>query len=378
LFLDSLVLSLAYAGTYGDTNTVSKAYVYKLADPEFIYTKQYKLYESPQVSTNELLGSTTYTRSKITSVTKFDLYKDSAVNTLRINLNEISGIQLGRSILDQDNITGAFLNDSAFKKFLNGFAIIPDSLSGNNGALHYFALNAPNTKLILYYRMLKKEGGTDTTFASFPFSADFNRSANANKIHRTLSAQVVNDPQYAYVMTAPGISTNLEIKGLDALAGKPYIVHRAEIIATQAEDNTVSPIFTPPVTHLYSINDLGQQTTIPFDSDIYFNRVSIDFRRNVFLNSISVEYCGGNPVYKTINNQKLAEYRYNVTRYIQNVINKKISTRSFRISAPYNAEFAGGNISLFPLNPLAAGRVKLYGGSHPTKPMRLIVYYSKP
>ena len=379
LFLDSLVLSLAYAGTHGDTNAISRFEVYKVADPDFIYSKNYKLFESPQISLSEKLGtSQSFSRKDLSAGYKLIYKNDSVSNQLRIRLDDPAGLALGRNLLDQNDTTGAFKNDSTFKSFLNGFAIIPDSNSAGSGALHYFSLIAPATRLQLYYRVQKPDGKFDTTIAIFPFSADFNRSANANKIHRTPSAGITNDPQYAYVMTAPGISTNITIKGLDTLAGKPYIIHRAELIATQAEDNTASSIFTQPVTHLYCLNEAGQQTAIPYDSVFYLNRVNFDFRRNVFLNSISQEYCGGIPVYKTINNKQYAEYRYNLTRYIQNVMNKNIIPKKFRISAPYNAEFTGGSISIFPLNALAAGRVKLHGGAHPDKPMRLIIYYSKP
>ncbi|MFN9111948.1 MAG: DUF4270 family protein, partial [Bacteroidota bacterium] len=313
LFLDSLVLSLAYAGTHGDTNAVSKVDVYKINDPGFSYSKNYKLYESPQISLSEKLGSSpSFSRKDMTAAYKLLYKNDSVSNQLRIRLDHPAGLALGEELLDQNDTTGAFKNDSTFKSFLNGFAIIPDTTISGSGALHYFSLIAPATRLQLYYRVQKPDGKFDTTVAIFPFSADFNRSANANKIHRTISASIVNDPQYAYVMTAPGISANVEIKGLDTLAGKPLIIHRAELIATQVEDDGISSIFTPPVTHLYCLNDAGAQTAIPYDSLFYLNRVSFDFRRNVFLNSVSLEYCGGSPVFKIFNNQKYAEYRYNL------------------------------------------------------------------
>jgi hypothetical protein len=373
LSLDSLVLSITYAGTYGDTNNISKVNVYEITDPEFNGNKNYKLYEAPKFS-DEVIGSASFTKLQLTTPSNLSYKGETSINQLRIRLNDA----LGNSLLSQDNITGAYQNDSTFINFLRGFAVIPEVNTNQRGALHYFAFIAPTTRLLLYYKAIKSDGKIDTSVASYPFTAELNRSANANKIIRTPSTTITNDPQYAYVMAAPGISTNIEIKGLDSIRGNPYIIHRAEILATQADDNSFSDIFYPPVTHLYSINDNGEQSPIPFDSVFYFNRVSLDSRRNLFLNSISIEYCGGNPIYKTINNKRLAEYRYNVTRYVQNYINGNTINKKFRISAPYYAEFAGGNISLTPLNVIAAGRVKLNGGAHPTKPMRLLIYYSKP
>jgi hypothetical protein len=373
LFLDSLVLCLAYAGTFGDTNMISKVNVFRVNDPDFNAGKKYRLYEAPKIS-NELVGSASYSRKQLTTLTRLSSNKDSSINQLRIRLNN----DLGAALLSQNNVSGALQNDSTFRNFLRGFALIPDSSSSQQGALHYFALGVPTTRLQLYYRAKRADGKMDTSFALFPFSSELTRSANANKIIRKVSAAITDDPKYAYVMTAPGISTNLEIKGLDSLIGKPYIIHRAEIIASQADDNSVSDIFSPPITHLYYLNDAGAQTPIPYDSLFYFSRVSFDNQRNAVLNSIQLNYCGGNPVLKSSGSQKLAEYRFNVSRYIQNVLNKNIKPGKFRISAPYFAEFSGGNISLSPLNAIAAGRVKLNGGGHPTKPMRLLIYYSKP
>jgi hypothetical protein len=375
LFLDSLVLAVNYAAAYGDTTALTKVNVYRITDPAFVHTKSYKIFESPSFNTADLLGSGSFTNTKLKAGYKLAFKNDSVFNQLRIPLSA----QLGRDLLDQDNVNGALKSDSAFRAFLNGVAIVPDSTLGGNGVLHYFTLNTPSTSLQLYYRVKKRDGSNDTTVSVFPFATLSANTAIANKIHRQVPNGLSgNNGSYAYVMTSPGISSYVNIKGLDALKGQPYIVHRAELIAEQADDNSVSSFFTPPSTHLYAVNTLGQQTPIPYDSVFYYNRVSFDFIRNVTLNSILQEYCGGLPSYQVVNNQKLAVYRYQLTRFVQNVINGNTSSRTFKLAAPYYAEFAGGNISLTPLNAIGAGRVKLYGGNHPTKPMRLIIYYSKP
>jgi hypothetical protein len=374
IILDSVVLAITYGGTYGDTAALSKVEVFRISDPGFSPFKNYRINEAPAFSFAGKLGEASFTPSKLKRGYKLQYKNDTTFNQLRIRLND----QLGNELLNENNLTGAFKNDTTFRDFLNGFALIPDSTAPGIGALHYYSLNVATSNLQVFYRYKKRTGGDDTTVALFPFETLAGRTAMANKIHRTIPASINNSGEYAYIMAAPGISTYLNIKGLDTLKGKPYIVHRAEIIAEESEGSNVSTIFTPPITHLFSINSKGQQAPIPYDSLFYLNRASYDFGRKLFLNTITQSYCGGVPGFVSSGNQKLARYRYNVTRYVQNIINGNSTPRGLKISAPYYAEFAGDNISILPLNPIAAGRVKLKGGSHPTKPMRLIIYYSKP
>jgi hypothetical protein len=374
IMLDSVVLAMSYIGTYGDTNAISKVEVFRVADPGFSPTKTYRISESPAFSFAGKLGETTFTPAILKKGYKLIYKNDTSFNQLRIRLDN----QLAIELLNENNVTGAYKNDTTFRNFLNGFAVVPDSTLSGNGALHYYSLNVSTSNLQLFYRYKKRAGGEDTTVTIFPFETFSGKTALANKIHRTIPSTLNNSGEYAHIMTAPGLSAYLNVKGLDALKGKPYIIHRAEIIAEEAEGSGVSNILTPPVTHLYSLNNNGQQATIPFDSAFYFNRISFDFNRNLFLNGITQSYSGGSPGFVTVNNQKLAVYRYNVTRYVQNVINGNTQPRVLKIAAPYYAEFAGDNISIAPLNGIAAGRVKLKGGAHPTKPMRLVIYYSKP
>ncbi|MBU6158542.1 MAG: DUF4270 family protein, partial [Bacteroidetes bacterium] len=341
LFVDSLVLSVAYAGMYGDTNAVNTFSVYRVEDADFNGSRRYRLNEAPNVNGSIRLGQATVNHAQLSSGYRLAYKNDTVSAQLRMRLSS----DLAASLLSQEG----FLTDSAFKSFLRGLALIPDSSKSGIGVLHYFQLNAPSTRLELYYRALKADGKTDTTAAYFPFVANNNRSANANKIHRNLSSVLSGSGQSdAYVMSAPGTSVAVQLKGLEDLVGKPYIIHRADLVATQIADNNVLKDISVPVTHLFALNDAGQQMPIPYDSVFYYTKVSFDAGRNVFLHAIAQTYCGGIPKFINVNGQSVAEYRYNLTRYIQNVINRNTAIRSLRIAAPYYAFFAGGNISQLP------------------------------
>jgi hypothetical protein len=383
LFLDSLVLTLSYTGSYGDTSALSFVNVYKVSDTAFKPAKRFTTSQSPNYSAADLLGSASFRANNIRKGLRLQYKTDSVVSQLRIRLNN----QLGRALLDENNVTGAFQNDSLFKVFLRGFAIIPDSLSSGN-ALHYFSLTSGNTALQLYYRVLKPDNKIDTTKTDFVFVPEVIRSANANKIHRTYTgtpaAPVISSglpASLAFIQTAPGTATTIRVPGLDTLAGKNYIIHRAEVVARQIYQGPlqVENTFLPPVVHLFTLDVNGKNAPIPFDSLIYFQQSSFDFVRNVMLYNLQEAYTGGNATYYLDNaNNTAAEYRMNITRYVQNIVNGRRQRRDFKLAAPYFAEFAGGKSSGTSLNPIAYGRVQLGGGTHPRYPMYVRIYYSKP
>jgi len=383
LFLDSLVLTLSYTGSYGDTSAFSSVNVYKVNDPEFKPAKRYFVSESPSYSAADLLGSASFKATDLRKGIRLKYKTDSVVNQLRIRLND----QLGRSLLDQDNISGAFQNDSIFKLFLRGFAIIPDSLSSGN-ALHYFSLANGNTALQLYYRVQKPDNKFDTTRTEFAFIPEVIRSANANKIHRTYTGSIAEPviasglpASLAYIQTAPGTSTTVRVPGLDTLAGKNYIIHRAELVARQIYQGPlqVENTYLQPALHLFTLDAGSKNAPIPFDSILYFQQSSFDFVRSVTLYNLQTTYTGGAATfYQDNNNNTAAEYRMNITRYVQHIVNRRAVRRDFKLAAPYFADFAGGRSSATSINPIAYGRVQLGGGTHPQHPMFVRIYYSKP
>jgi Domain of unknown function (DUF4270) len=133
LFLDSLVLSLNYNFSYGDTNALSKVNVYRIEDLNFKPAKRYLVSEpTPAFSGANFLGSQTFSSASLRKGYKLSYKTDSVFNQLRIKLPDA----LGLAILKENTTTGFLRNDSAFKAFLNGLIVVPDSLSSGN-ALHY-------------------------------------------------------------------------------------------------------------------------------------------------------------------------------------------------------------------------------------------------
>ncbi|MBP6688257.1 MAG: DUF4270 family protein, partial [Lacibacter sp.] len=382
LFLDSCVLSFAFTGAYGDTSAVSKVSVYKITDPTFKSNKLYRLTEAPAFSIGDFLGTASFTVGDIRRPYRAAYKADSVINQLRIRLDN----SFGRLLLDQNNISGAFQNDTVFKNFLNGFAVIADSVTSGN-VINYFQLNGETTRLNLYYRQRNREGKDDTTVARFTFVNDTIRSANANKVHRNYAgstAQPVltsgSPSNLVYVQSGPGTAVRVSIPGLDTLTNRPYIIHRAELVAQQVYQGplNIENMFLPPYLHMSSFSATGEVEPIPFDQQYYFtNSFSLNQRGDTVY-TIDNDYTGGFTNFvRDASNNLVSEYRMNMTSYIQNLVNNKATRRDFKLSAPYIIQFTAKKASSTYLNPLAYGRVQLGGGSHSTQKMYVRIYYSK-
>ncbi|HTH32675.1 MAG TPA: DUF4270 family protein [Lacibacter sp.] len=387
LFLDSCVLSLSFAGAYGDTSAVSKVNVYKITDPTFKSNRVYRITEAPDFSTGDFLGTASFTVGDIRRPYRAAYKADSVINQLRIRLSDA----FGRLLLDQDNINGAFKNDTTFKNFLNGLAIVTDSVTSGN-VINYFQLTGETTRLNLYYRQRNREGKDDTTVARFTFVNDTIRSANANKIHRNYAGStaqpVINagtPSSLVYVQAAPGTAVRVSIPGLDTLSNRPYIIHRAELVAQQVYQGPLSieNMFVPPFLHMSSFSTTGAVEPIPFDQQYYMalatsNGASYLNLQSDTMYTLDFDYTGGGTNFvRDAANNLIAEYRLNMTSYLQNLVNNKATKRDFKLSAPYIVHFTAKKASASYLNPLAYGRVQLGGGSHPTQKMYVRIYYSK-
>lgn len=401
LVLDSIVLSLRFTGTYGDTNAVSKVNVYRITDNTFKPKNRYRTSEAPVFNSSVLLGTKTFSPKDLRQPYNFQRHKDTftVTNQLRIKLDSV----FGRSILDQ-NVVSVFggTGDSVFRQFLNGLAIVPDSITGGN-AINYFSLTDTATKISIYYRVKRPTAGQfDTTvstliFANEPNSADplsEKLSANANKVHRNFSAGTAYPfltsglpSSLLYIASAPGTAAKIKVPGLDTIKNKPYIIHRAELIARQVYQGPLSieNTLTQPFLHLFTYATDGRNAPIPYDSLRYFgDQPSFDFTRNIVYLPVNINYTGGEPnFFRDGANNLVAEYRMNITSFVQNIANGRVLPRDFKLAAPHYAEFSGGISGVLSSNPLtpinypAFGRVQLGGGNHPQQKMFVRIYYSK-
>lgn len=373
--VDSVVLSLTYKTLYGDSNSIQKFEVFEI-DPttEFQYsnTSDYKLNHPDFAVLPTPLGDRTFDfkilNDSVNYINATDTIRTS--NELRIHLST----SLATRFINADTTT-AYQNDSIFKTFLKGFAVKASTASPVKSGLAYFDISNEKTKLTFYCRT--KQNGTVARIA--PSFRYFNNNGTttsriggqANLIKRTPSsaylANVTNtNPNDAtlYLQATPGAYATLKIPGIDTLTNR--VIHRAEILVEK-----ITPISeaytTPDLLFIDLINGSGDSAfTIPND----FVRTGES--------TYDVNLLGG----KIKDNQ----YKFNISRHVQNIVTNKKTNYTLRIYAPFITQpyilDAAGNKSTLPLifliNPrVAYGRVIVAGGGNATRKMQLRIIYSK-
>jgi hypothetical protein len=377
--IDSVVLSLAYAGAYGDTlsNGIQTITVSEI-DPGagFRSDTSYRYKDlSPNSFPVTQLGTKTYNIKNLkdtfyskepgdtgTSVTKY-------TNILRIKLNNSLGTKLASFDTTAAGSNSGFRSDSAFKKLFPGLAI-KSANSGN--ALAYFDLtNQTKTKLTVYYRYKKSDGTGDTTAAVSFVHSGFGQANPVNvQAGGSWASALSGSSDKVYIESSPsGAFASIAIPGLSSFPNA--VIHRAEIIAEKvpsAGDN----VFTPPTRLLLDRIRKNGDSSYLFEKDLLLGSDG----------SIGYDVFGG-----TLSNSL---YRFNITRYVQGIVTRHERNDTLRLWAPLRAyEFAtnqtatdnstGTYIQIPVNNRIADGRIVLGGGAYavPGSRLRLRIVYSK-
>ena len=368
LFLDSAVLVLSYAGSYGDTNVLQKVKVFELSNKlktDSIYYTSNVLNYNPT-----LLGEQTFVPKDLND--SAHAFREDYANQLRIPISKTM-------IQDWLNTASTtFSGDTPFVAKFKGFAIVPDELVGGQ-ALNYFSLSNPDTRLSIYIRTAKG-AVKDTSILNLSFTQI---SGHANSIVRTRGsseisnhlAQPANGDSLLYIEASPGSYAELNIPGLNGLSNR--VVNRAELIVEQqySPGTFDEYLTTPKMLYLDTKDSASTGPYTPIPCDFSENELSTGF-----------SYLGGsgkNVIDGSGNTVK--RYTFNLSRYVQNLVTHHSNNVAFRLRAPYfivNSESftdrCGQTVGMFiqPLNNIAFGRVKLNGSNNTPTRIRLRIIYS--
>lgn len=366
--IDSVILSLAYEGLYGDTNTTSTLRVFEISQQAgFVDTTLYR-YDHPAFTTSGAeLGSKSFLLKKLKDTITLIRRKDTTkvVNVLRIPLATSFGTRLSNYDTSLTS-NGGYRSDSLFKKVFRGFAIRADN-SGNG--LTYVNPTNPNTKLIVYYRV-NKNGAVDTTFTEFYHS----KTTQANLVRRTpggewatyLANSQTRDDK-VFIAASPGSGATIKIPGLDTLSN--VVVHKAELILTPIPTAQQGSFAFPPNLLLDRINSRGD-TALTFDLDMGTrdNFGSFTYDQGRF---------GGTLL-------RDSTYRFDITRYVQKIVTNDSANYKLRVYAPGRTNLYSPLYRYWGLVPVNTwvgyGRIVFAGGDYinPAKRIRLRIVYSKP
>jgi len=380
LHIDSVVLVLDYVETYGDSTIPQTVNVYEIPQSSVFGDTAFPIRNSDYAKAG-LLGSRTFEPTVLNDSVK--AYKDTTANQLRIRLDDAFGQQLLNYDTSSTSNKGAYISDSAFQTFFKGFAL--ESTSGN--AIIGVNLEGANTKLAIYY---KDDNGNsplekwDTAVAYFLFSENPN-SASANYIKRdyagTPLASAVGGTtpdDLVYIQSTPGSFATIKIPDLAGLNNS--VIHRADLILEQVY-HVSDTLFPPPKLYLDAYDSSESKfRTIPFD--VSFNNTGTSNLAAFGINPIHTKDAAGNSI---------NSWRFNLTRYVQHVVNDTEPVYDIRLFAPlYLRElYRPGNISSASVtvppftvnNEAGKGRVRLAGNKGPAdinpQRMRLRIVYSK-
>jgi Domain of unknown function (DUF4270) len=375
LHIDSVVLVLDYVDTYGDSTVSQTVNVYEVPQSSDFGDTTYTVRTS-SYSKSTLLGSRTFSPQILNDSVK--AYQDTTINQLRIRLDNTFGTRLLQ--YDTTNAVGAtpaYVSDSAFRKAFKGFAL--ESVSGN--ALLGFNLGGANTKLAIYYKDDNNDApiaNWDTAVAYFSFAGN-TLSNSASYVRRDytgtpLAASIggTTPDDIVYIQNTPGSFARIKIPGLAGLGNR--IVHRAELMMEEIYD--VSDSMFPARSLYLDAYDatVSNYKIIPFD-------LSYDASGN-----LSVASFGINPVNTSDPlGRPVKSWRFNISRYVQRVVNGTQTSYDLRLSAPFSPydPFKLTEPTQPPVlinTAVGPGRARLHGGditgANPRR-MRLRIVYSK-
>ena len=203
LTVDSVVLSLSYAGSYGN-NDVLNIQVYKLTESIFKDSSYY----SNQELNYDLNNLNTSTIRYINTEDSVLVRGQMKAPHLQLKLDESLGeILLGASgTIDLEDNT-------KFVEFFKGLYLKASDASFTGGSILYFNPFAENTKLTVYYHSIN----SDSLSLDFSISADAARVNLFNEKDIAQLIQQADTSQNTYIQSMASYKTVVEIENLDSI-----------------------------------------------------------------------------------------------------------------------------------------------------------------
>jgi len=368
LTLDSVVLCLKWNRTWGDTLATQTIDVFTVDEP---IRRDTNYSTNAQFAYTNRLGSRSFAPRILDDSIPLAGFK--VANQLRIRLSDA----FGRQLLAQDSAEGRpFASDSLFRDFVKGFAVVPQTTGtgANANALMGFSLSDTNTSLSLYYRCVRN-GKTDTLSRKFPFD-NILLSGSANRVVRDRKGSEMErftgpatgaGDSLVYIQVTPGSYAQVAIPALTAFkaAKGNVLVHLAELVASEVPETPRASFLTPPGLLYADFYDTTNKVRLPFRAD-GFPTGTYD---PSFLGGLMrMAPASGASPYST--------YGIYLTRHMQGVITRNLPNLPLTLYAPYLVSYPNLNL-FFGINRMAEGRIRLGGGNHSKRPMRLRLVYTK-
>ena len=324
--LDSVVLSMVYAGWYGDTSQALTLRVFEVTD-DFYRDSSY--YSNTTFSTTTELGAATINPRPTTSVVSGG---DTLDPQVQIHLDNTFFFD---KIITASQ-TGSDLDDN--ESFLTHFKGISVAADAGASAILYFNLTLSASSVKLYYH-----NSTDTNVYELVINTD---NARINRFDQDFSSATINlDMQdttngenTVYAQAMGGLLPIIKFPDIENLRDSGFSINKAELELNIADGSTMD--YEEP-------------------SRLILVELAEDGSKEFIIDQLDNSSRFGGEV-------SGSQYTFNITRHIHNIVN--------------------GTQNKWPLalvpsgSAVIANRVILNGGTAlpGASPMKLTIYYTKP
>ena len=320
--LDSVVLTLAYADYYGDT--LSPLSVEVLQVDEAMYTDSTYYSTNTKPTTSVWFPSTTLEMHPKDSI---EISGSLRAPHLRLRLDQ----QLGTDFINSGNAN--FLNNVIFTNYFKGIHVRTAVVTGaGQGVIIAFNLQASMSKLTFYYT--NSSSSTQLT-ANFEVNSEcprFNAFEHDYTIAQFGSLFPVPGNNELYVQSMAGLKVRFIFPYIKNFAANgPISINKAELVIP-AVDNA-APYTNHQALLTFGVDSKGKEAVI---SDL--------------LESSS--YYGG--TFSTTSQ----DYRFNIGRYVQQLISGKIVT-DYGLSLVPSGGAITGFRTIIPGTDVSGTRIKL-------------------
>jgi hypothetical protein len=292
--VDSLVLTLVYAGYYGDTLNSFRLNVYELTSSllksERYYTKSSISHDAISLTERPNLYITP------TPTVKQDSSSSSLYLSVRLDKDFAKNKFISKSGL------GEYTSDAAFLEYFKGLYLEADALTGN-GCMLSFNMTHSLSRLTLYYHNEQAEGlkytfNLNDSTAHFGSINHFDYNEAASNLQDQLNGNYTSAKEALYGQAGAGIKVELNFPYLkDMFKDRKVVIHRAMLVVSHKDDNLLN--YSPP-------NALSMTYTDPASG--------VGYLLPDYYLGLENDYFGGSY------NETSKDYRFNITKYIQNLI----------------------------------------------------------
>lgn len=339
--VDSIVLTLDYAGYYGDSAISHNISVHRMIDRldagRLYYSDQkFQIIPIP-------IGQKSNFKPNLTD--SVILGNGSAFEPhLRIPLFQ----SFGQNLIALDS--NVLENDTTFLNFLSGICIRPDTLTGFSNGIMYFDMLSSISGVRIYYHNAE----ADSLEITFPFTgAKVNSFTHEYPITTPVytaltSPDTVDGDAFTYVQGFAGLKTVLKIPTITDL--EDVSINNAELIV-KATSNDGRYFAPPPRLQLVQLDSLGRNF-------YYFIRYSLESYGSITDDNLGFTDIGGT-ITKSIDEsgRVIYIYKYIITRHIQEMLQGSVNNHGFALVCrpgnriPNAVTLGGADVERFSFKP---------------------------